>query len=113
MRALIVGLALIASGAAWAAEQLPTFPRNADYSEARRSLIGLGYSPVTLPGSDQCEDGDMRCQGRPEMSSCAGTGLAQCVFVWRSPKGSLIEVVTVGENNPGVSAVRCRANCRR
>ena len=112
MRALIVGLVLMVGGAAVAAERLPTFPRNTDYAEARRSLIGLGYEPVTLPGADQCGEGDGRCQGRPEMSACAGTGLGQCIFVWRSKIGALIEVITVGENNPGVSAVRCRANCR-
>ncbi len=112
MRTIIIAATLLASAGAWAAERLPNFPRNTDYGEARRSLIGLGYTPVTLPDSDKCEAGDMRCQGRPEMSACAGTGLGQCIFVWRSKSGALIEIVTVGEDNPGVSAVRCRANCR-
>jgi len=112
MRAIVLALALMASGAAWAVERLPSFPKNTDYREARRSLIGLGYKPITLPDADECSPGDGRCQGYPEMSSCAGTGLGQCLFVWKSPAGALIEIITVGENNPGVSAVRCRANCR-
>lgn len=112
MRAILIALAVMVSGAAWAAERLPSFPKSTNYREARRSLIGLGYKPVTLPGSDVCEKGDGRCEGFSEMNSCAGTGLAQCVFVWKSPNDRLIEIVTVGEMNPGVSAVRCRANCR-
>lgn len=112
MRATLIALVVMVSGAAWGAERLPSFPKNTDYREARRSLIGLGYKPVTLPDSDTCETGDGRCEGFPEMHSCAGTGLAQCVFVWKSKSDRLIEVITVGESNPGVSAVRCRANCR-
>ncbi|WP_199093505.1 hypothetical protein [Bosea sp. ASV33] len=112
MRLILLSLALLLSTAAWAAEKLPTFPKNTDYREARRSLIGLGYKPVTLPDSDKCSPGDGRCEGYPEMASCAGTGLGQCLFIWRSPTNALIEIVTVGENNPGVSAIRCRANCR-
>lgn len=112
MRAVIVGLAMLASGVAVAAERLPNFPKNTDYREARRSLIGLGYTPIKLPDADECAKGDRRCEGHPEMSSCAGTGLAQCVFVWKSKNNALIEIVTVGEDNPGVSAIRCRANCR-
>ena len=112
MRAIIVGLAMLASGVAVASERLPSFPKNTDYREARRSLIGLGYAPIKLPDADECMTGDRRCEGHPEMSSCAGTGRAQCIFVWKSKTNALIEVVTVGEDNPGVSAVRCRANCR-
>lgn len=112
MRPIIIFVAALMSCAAVAVEKLPTFPKNTDYREARRSLIALGYKPVTLPDSDRCAPGDGRCQGYPEMNSCAGTGLGQCLFVWRSPTNALIEIVTVGENNPGVSGIRCRANCR-
>lgn len=112
MRAILIALALVASGAASAAERLPSFPKNTDYREARRSLIGLGYTPIKLPEADECMKGDRRCEGFPEMSSCAGTGLAQCLFVWKSKSDALIEIVTIGEDNPGVAAVRCRANCR-
>jgi hypothetical protein len=113
MRALVVAIAVMVSGAAWAAaERLPSFPKNTDYREARRSLIGLGYAPVKLPDADVCEKGDGRCEGFPEMLSCSGTGAAHCVFVWRSKRDMLVEIVTIGEGNAGVYAVRCRANCR-
>jgi hypothetical protein len=110
--AVIAGLAILASGTVLCAERLPSFPKNTDYREARRSLIGLGYTPVTLPDADECSKGDRRCEGYPEMASCAGTGRAQCLFIWKSKTNALIEIVTVGEGNPGVAAVRCRANCR-
>ena len=58
MRTIIIAATLLASAGAWAAERLPNFPRNTDYGEARRSLIGLGYTPVTLPDSDKCEAGE-------------------------------------------------------
>lgn len=112
MRSIFIAAAMMASGAAWAAERLPSFPNNTDYREARRSLIGLGYTPVRLPNSDECMSGDSRCEGYPEMASCSGTGAAHCVFVWKSKADRLIEIVTIGEGNPGVFAVRCRANCK-
>jgi len=112
MRAAIVAMAMMASGAAWGAERLPSFPKNTDYREARRSLIALGYTPVKMPDADTCMKGDGRCEGFPEMTSCSGTGLGYCLFTWKSRTDALIEIVTVGEVNPGVSSVRCRANCR-
>lgn len=112
MRAIILALAMVLSGAAMAAEKLPSFPKNTDYREARRSLLGLGYTPVKMPDADACSKGDGRCEGYPEMTSCSGTGLGHCLFTWRSKGDMLIEVITVGEGNPGVSAIRCRANCR-
>lgn len=110
-RPLLVAIIAAMGTAATAAEPLPSFPKNTSYQEARRSLIGLGYKPVTLPDADQCNAGDERCQGRPEMSSCSGTGLAHCAFAWRSKGGTLFEIITIGEGTNKVHAVRCWANC--
>jgi hypothetical protein len=112
MRGLVIVLAVLASSVALSAERLPSFPKNTEYREARRSLAGLGYKPVRLPESDACMPGDRRCAGFPEMLACSGTGLGHCIFVWRSRRDMLIEIVTAGEDDPVVSAVRCRANCR-
>lgn len=95
---------------AMAQQGLPTFPRETGYAEARRSLTGLGWSPVTLPDADRCPRNDERCAGRPEMLSCSGTGIAACAFTWRRGD-TLIEVFTAGEN-PVVTGIRCRAGCR-
>ncbi|WP_439499874.1 hypothetical protein [Bosea sp. (in: a-proteobacteria)] len=112
MRALACVLAMLASSAALSAERLPSFPKDTEYRDARRGLAGLGYKPVKLPESDACLQGNRRCAGFPEMLACSGTGLGHCIFVWRSRRDMLIEIVTVGEDDPTVFAVRCRANCR-
>ena len=112
MRAACLAIAaVLIATAANSAERVPRLQKNADYRDARASLIALGWTPVRLETAEEC-DGDRRCAGRPEMVSCSGTGLGYCVFAWR--KGdTLIEVITAGEDEPGVSAVRCRLNCRR
>jgi hypothetical protein len=49
-------------------------------------------------------DGDTRCQGRPEMEACAGTGMANCNFLWKKD-GKTIAVYTIGEGEPGVTGL--------
>lgn len=93
-----------------AGERLPTFPKQTDYGDARRSLLALGWAPVTMPDADACDDDD-RCRGRPEMEACAGTGLGNCSFTWKR-NGTLIAVGTIGETRPTVMGVQCRAGCR-
>jgi hypothetical protein len=104
---LLVGL----TAPALAQEAVPRLARDMDYAQARRTLQSRGWAPVRLPGADRCPSGDERCEGRPEMFSCAGTGLAACVFTWRR-NATVIEVHTIGEGAPGVRTVRCRSGCR-
>ena len=84
----LLALALQALAAAGAAERAPVFPKGTAYGQARRSLLALGWSPVRLPDADECAKDDKRCEGRPEMSSCSGTGLARCLFIWRKGEAS-------------------------
>ena len=106
--AAVLGFVLSLFGAAESiGAGLPKFPGDTPYQEARRSLIALGYKPASLPGADKCNKGDGRCF--PEVESCAGTGLGQCIYTWRRGE-TLIEVFTVNER-PIVQAVRCRINC--
>jgi hypothetical protein len=42
-------------------------------------------------------EGDSRCQGRPEMEACAGTGMANCKFLWKK-EGKITAICTVGED---------------
>ena len=93
-------------GPATAAEAVPRLAGQ-DYGKARAALLRQDWQPVALPDADQCMTGDKRCAGRPEMYACAGTGLGQCVFVWRR-KAMTIEVVTAGEEWPVVRSVRIR-----
>lgn len=99
-------VALLAASTAWAAEALPKLVGQ-DYGKARAALLRQNWQPVALPDADSCMAGDKRCTGRPEMYVCAGTGLGQCVFVWRR-KATMIDVMTEGEERPVVRYVRPR-----
>lgn len=96
----------LAAGTPGAAEALPKLVGQ-DYGKARAALLRQDWQPVALPDADQCMSGDKRCTGRPEMYVCAGTGLGQCVFVWRR-KAVVIDVMTEGEKRPVVRYVRPR-----
>ena len=110
MRAALALAAALIATPCLAAERLPTFPKKTEYAEARRSLAALGWAPVTMPDADKCDSDDQRCQGRPEMAWCSGTGRARCGFTWR--RGDrLITVVTAGEEDPFVIGVECRSGC--
>lgn len=98
--------ALLSTAPVLAAEALPRLSGQ-DYGKARAALLRQDWRPVALPDADKCMAGDRRCAGRPEMYVCAGTGLGQCVFVWRR-KGTVIDVVTAGEERPVVRSVRIR-----
>ena len=102
----IITAAFITWSAAIAAEALPKLVGQ-DYGRARAALLRQNWQPVALPDADQCMAGDKRCAGRPEMYVCAGTGLGQCVFVWRR-KAVVIDVMTEGEERPVVRYVRPR-----
>ncbi|MCP4559145.1 MAG: hypothetical protein GY873_13145 [Bosea sp.] len=104
--AAAVFLSLFAGRVAGAAEALPRLVGQ-DYGKARAALLRHEWRPVALPDADQCMAGDKRCAGRPEMYVCAGTGLGQCVFVWRR-KAVVIDVMTEGEERPVVRYVRPR-----
>lgn len=96
---------------ALAAEPLPKPRKDQDYARTREMLRAQGWTPVTLPDADSCQDGDARCAGRPEMFACAGSGFAQCLFTWRRGE-TVIDIVTVGEQPARFSAARCRSGCR-
>lgn len=98
--------ALLSTASAMAAEALPRLSGQ-DYGKARAALLRQNWQPVALPDADQCMVGDKRCAGRPEMYVCAGTGMGQCVFVWRRNE-RVIDVMTAGEERPMVRSVRIR-----
>jgi hypothetical protein len=78
-----------------AAAQAPPVGTGAPYAATREALVAAGWEPLRDPEADRCTAGDRRCEGRPEMVACAGTGLGQCLFAWR--RGAVaIEVITAG-----------------
>ncbi len=92
--------------------QAPHFSKNEPYATARAFLLKQGWQPVHAPDPGfVCSSGDPRCEGRPETVDCAGTGAANCIFRWKR-ETVVIEVNTVGEQDPIVTGVRCKSGCR-
>ena len=72
------------------------------YAQAREQLLAAGWQPYHAPDADECLDGDTRCENRPEMEACAGTGEGNCSFLWQR-SGRLMAIFTIGEDDPSVS----------
>ena len=98
-RSLLSAMALSLSATILlAASATPTFRKNAPYAAARATLLSRGWMPVKAAEPD-CEPGrEDVCAAYPEAQSCAGTGFGLCTFRFRSPSGSLIEIITHGGN---------------
>ena len=90
---------------------LPAFEKGELYSALRGRLVNSGWQPASNVDADQCIRGDGRCEGRPEMQSCAGTGEANCLFLWQ--KASTFIAVSTIYDPPVAEEVECRAHCRK
>jgi hypothetical protein len=62
---------------------LPRFRKHESYRTVRIKMLKAGWKPFHAADADPCGDGDTRCAGRPEMTTCSGTGMAFCVFTWK------------------------------
>jgi hypothetical protein len=89
----------------------PRFRKKTPYAAAREKLVASGWQPVISADADPCMAGDTRCEGRPEMEACAGTGEGNCLFVWR--KNNTMIAVTTYDDPPLVASIQCRSGCRR
>lgn len=78
------------------ADGLPEFKKNEDYGSVREKMLRAGWTPHRSKDADKCGEGDERCEGRPEMQSCAGTGMANCKFLWKKGE-KMLAIFTVGE----------------
>ncbi len=81
---------------------LPEIKPDEPYGQIREKMLTAGWQPFHIDGADECRDGDSRCQSRPEMASCAGTGLANCRFLWKKDE-KVIGICTIGEEEPTFS----------
>jgi hypothetical protein len=75
---------------------VPPFARNESYAQVRMVLMRDGWQPMISKDADQCMEGDTRCEGRPEMQTCSGSGLAMCRFRWQRA-GQQLTICTAGE----------------
>lgn len=84
------------------------------YWEARKVLLAQSYSSANeasegrrvCVASMEQERELAECPSEevvlPEVEDCAGTGMGQCLALWRSPGGRLLRIVTVDGPQPGV-----------
>lgn len=78
---------------------IPQIALGTPYANVRTALLKAGWKPVRQKLESYDFMGiELRDNGWIEVESCAGTGMAPCLFVWRNQKGKRLEVVTVGEN---------------
>ncbi len=75
---------------------VPRFTQGQTYEQVRETLLHDGWQPVISENADACNEGDTRCQGRLEMQSCGGTGLAMCRFAWQR-EGQSLTICSFGE----------------
>jgi hypothetical protein len=104
LSATMLSLGAAASHAQIATGSLPPALTGQQYSAARERLLASGWEPYRARDADRCESGDERCQGRPEMQSCSGSGRASCRFLWRK-NGVVATLTTAGEVRPTVVTV--------
>lgn len=76
---------------------MPNFTNHESYSSIREKMIKAGWKPYVSNDAGTCFKGDSRCEGRPEMLACAGTGMANCKFAWEKQE-NIIAICTVGED---------------
>lgn len=76
---------------------LPHFDENELYSSVRLKMLEAGWAPFHAQDANTCIEGDLRCEGRPEMQVCAGTGLANCKFLWQKEE-TITAICTIGED---------------
>lgn len=86
------------------AQTVPHFNKGESYTNVRAKMLKAGWKPYHSPDADECMKGDSRCQGRPEMESCAGTGMANCRFLWKKQEKT-VGICTVGEENNSFSGM--------
>lgn len=82
--------------------ELPDISPREPYGQVREKMLSAGWQPFHIESADICRDGDQRCQDRPEMASCSGSGLANCRFLWKKDEKT-IGICTIGEGEPTFS----------
>lgn len=93
---IITALAVIGLTEASLALEMPKFKVGQDYGAIRKRMLKLGWHPYHHKEAQTCSDIDTRCIERPEMIACAGTGDANCKFLWRKGR-KMIAICTVDD----------------
>ena len=84
---------------------LPSFKEYENYASVREKMLAANWLPFHAETADECSETDTRCKDRPEMESCAGTGMGNCKFLWKK-NGKTTGICTV-DGDPAVFANFC------
>ncbi len=98
----LVGKPNVTADQASPIEGTPKFQKGESYANVRNKMIEAGWEPFHSDNAQECLDS--RCEGRPEMETCAPTGMASCNFLWKK-NGKIIVISTVGEENPVFNSI--------
>lgn len=96
----LIGCLLAGSGVVAVSAQknvLPKFKAGTPYKTVRAKMIKAGWATYHSKDADTCMEGDERCQGRPEMEACSGTGAGYCTFLWKR-NGKMVVIQTAGDD---------------
>lgn len=95
MRGILLSLGLF-SGAV-GAQVIPVVGVGTPYQQVRAELLRNGWTPVRQRETCGLVCDEHRKAGWFETQTCADTGVAPCIFVFRNASGKILEVVTRGE----------------
>ena len=70
--------------------------RDTPYTDARKALLADGFLPARI-GACSAPGREDICTAFSEAQMCAGTGFAECEFVFRRRDGVTVWIVTRGE----------------
>jgi hypothetical protein len=102
---LLCGCALILAATTASAGEADRIRRGTPYADARKALLADGFVPARIGACSGPGRKDI-CISFPEAQMCAGTGFAECVFVFRRPDGGTLRIVTRGEELKDLSVYR-------
>lgn len=92
---LVAFCAVVSLGSAAGAQDLPGYlKQDAEYDGIRDNLASDGWVPVR---AQSCTAYDGLCDIYPELESCAGTGLGNCLLHWKNDSGVVLSISTAGE----------------
>jgi hypothetical protein len=102
---LLCGCAVILAATTALAGEADRIRRGTPYADARKALLADGFVPARIGACSGPGREDI-CISFPEAQMCAGTGFAECVFLFRRPDGGTLRIVTRGEELKDLSVYR-------
>jgi hypothetical protein len=106
MRRTFGSFVLIFTASFAVAEPMPDFVKpETDYAPYRAQLEKAGWTAhgTAMREESSCQgEYDQRCIDFPEARECSGTGMGFCNMVWKHQDGTILVILTAGEEDPGV-----------